>query len=65
MQLPWYLIHQLIYGLHTALHNPQLPPEPGPGERQSSTTPEAERVGEASSVQFIDPLIVLCLLEGK
>ena len=24
MQLPWYFIHQLIYGLHTALNNPPL-----------------------------------------
>lgn len=24
MQLPWYFIHQLIYGLHTALNKPLL-----------------------------------------
>lgn len=72
MQLPWYFIHQLIYGLHTELNNPLLfPASMGPGERQSSMTPEAESRETQRSVcggnlqnQYIDPLIVLWELEG-
>lgn len=37
----------------------------GPGEHQSSTKQRDQYVGETSSIQFIDPLIVLWVLEGK
>lgn len=57
MQLPWYFIHQLIYGLHTALNSPRLSLRawaPGSDSIVKRLKQEDRCVGETSSIQFID-----------
>lgn len=64
MQLSWYFIHQLIYGLHTALNDPLLSlwawalgnVKALQGQKQR---PGGQRVWETSTTQAIDFLIVL------
>lgn len=65
MQIPWYFIHQLIYGLHTALNNPVLSLRAWAlGSikvrlKQRAETSRGRCAGETSSIQFINILIVL------